>query len=87
MLRHEFKPGKLVAGLAVLSAATVFAGDAGGWWDSPWFVMVPIVCGGLFLASAVSMADYSIRRRLSARAASREKTEAPASTSGSQAMR
>lgn len=26
---HEFKPGKLVAGLAVLGAATVFAGDAG----------------------------------------------------------
>jgi hypothetical protein len=87
VLRHEFKPGKLVAGLAVTGAATVFAGDAGGWWDTPWYVMVPIICGGLFLASAVSMADYSIRRRLSAKAASRENTEAPASTSGSQAMR
>lgn len=84
---HEFKPGKLVAGLAVMGAATVFAGDAGGWWDAPWFVIVPIVCGGLCLASAVSLADYRIRRRLSARAASRESTEAPASTSGSQAMR
>ncbi|QHY97647.1 hypothetical protein SSPS47_21310 [Streptomyces sp. S4.7] len=84
---HEFKPGKLVAGLAVLGAATVFAGDAGGWWDAPWFVMVPIICGGLCLASAVSLVDYRIRRRRSARAASRESTEAPASTSGSQAMR
>lgn len=87
MLLHEFRPGKLVAGLAVTGAASVFAGDAGGWWDAPWFVIVPIVCGGLFLASAVSMVDYRIRRRLSAKAASREKTEAPASTSGSQAMR
>lgn len=87
MLLHEFKPGRLVAGLAVMGAATVFAGDAGGWWDAPWFVVVPFVCGGLFLASAVSMVDYRIRRRLSARTASRENTEAPASRSGSQAMR
>ncbi|WTL25086.1 hypothetical protein OG875_11045 [Streptomyces sp. NBC_01498] len=87
MLRHEFRPGKLVAGLVVTGAATVFAGDAGGWWDTPWFVMIPIICGGLSLASAVSMADYRMRRRRLARAASRENTGAPASTSGSHAMR
>jgi hypothetical protein len=86
-LRHEFRPGKLIAGLAVLAAALLYAGDAAGSWQTPWFVVFPVVFGGLFLAGAVTWAHYGIRRRRSARRASSERNEAPASTSGSQAIR
>lgn len=86
-LRHGFGPGKLVAGLAVLAAALLYAGDAAGAWQTPWFVVFPVVFGGLFLAGAVTWIHYGIRRRRSARRASRENTAAPPSTSGSQAMR
>ncbi|WUM91898.1 hypothetical protein OG905_16525 [Streptomyces sp. NBC_00322] len=86
-LRHGFRPGKLVAGLAVLAAALLYAGDAAGSWQTPWFVVFPVVFGGLFLAGAVTWIHYGIRRRRSARRASSENTAAPASTSGSQAMR
>ncbi|SCF97004.1 hypothetical protein GA0115259_105979 [Streptomyces sp. MnatMP-M17] len=87
MLRHEIRPGRLVAGLAVLGAAVAYAGDAAGSWHTPWYAVFPVVFGGLFLASFVAAADYLIRRRRSARRASRESTGAPASTSGSQAIR
>nr|WP_066953387.1 hypothetical protein [Streptomyces lushanensis] len=87
MQRHEFRPGRLIAGLAVLGAAVVYAGDTAGSWHTPWYTVFPVVFGGLVLASVVSAADYLIRRRRSARSASRENTGAPASTSGSQAMR
>lgn len=86
-LRHDFRPGKLVAGLAVLAAALVHAGDADGWWQTPWFVVLVIVFAGLFLAGAVTWAHYRRRRRRSASIASSENTAAPASTSGSQAIR
>ncbi|AVZ74838.1 hypothetical protein SLUN_24345 [Streptomyces lunaelactis] len=85
--RHGFRPGKLIAGLAVLAAALLYAGDAAGSWQTPWFVVFPVVFGGLFLAGLVSLIHYRIRRRRSARRASSERYEAPASTSGSQAMR
>jgi hypothetical protein len=86
-LRHEFRPGKLIAGLAVLAAALLYAGDAAGYWQTPWFVVFPVVFGGLFLAGTVTWAHYGIRRRRLARRASSERNEAPASTSGSQAIR
>ncbi len=63
MLRHEFQPGKLVAGLILTGAAVVFGGDAAGLWSVPWFVMVPIVVGGLNLAGAMGTIAYGLRRR------------------------
>ncbi|AOR32542.1 hypothetical protein BFF78_17055 [Streptomyces fodineus] len=63
MLRHEFQPGKLVAGLFLTATAVVFAGDAGGWWETPWFAVVPLVVGGLCLAGATAAVARGIRRR------------------------
>lgn len=62
MLRHEFHPGKLVAGLFLLLVAVVYAGDAGGAWEAPWFVALPLVMAGLFLAG-VAAAIHGIRPR------------------------
>ncbi|MDL2077718.1 hypothetical protein QNN03_14855 [Streptomyces sp. GXMU-J15] len=63
MLRHEFQPGRLVAGTFLTLAGVLFAGDAGGAWDTPWFVIVPLVVGGLFLAGATGLLVRGIRRR------------------------
>ncbi|MFE2829022.1 hypothetical protein [Streptomyces sp. NPDC059271] len=63
MPRHEFQPGKLVAGLALTGAGIAFAGDAGGWWVTPWFVMIPVVVGGLCLAGAVASVTHAVRGR------------------------
>lgn len=83
---HDFRPGKLIAGLAVLTTALLYAGDAAGSWQTPWYVAFPVVFGGLFLSGAVGWTHYRMRRRRSAIRASSEKYEAPASTSGSQAI-
>ncbi|WP_037681258.1 hypothetical protein [Streptomyces griseus] len=63
MLRHEFQPGRLVAGVFLILAGVLFAGDADGLWDTPWFVMIPVVAGGLCLAGAVGFLTRWIRRR------------------------
>ncbi|MFF8907035.1 hypothetical protein [Streptomyces olivaceoviridis] len=63
MLRHEFQPGKLVAGLFLTTTAVAFAGDAGGLWETPWFAVVPLVVGGLCLAGATAVLARGIRRR------------------------
>ncbi|WP_128802721.1 MULTISPECIES: hypothetical protein [unclassified Streptomyces] len=63
MLRHEFRPGKLVAGLFLALAGVVFAGDAGGLWETPWFAVIPLVTGGLCLAGAVGVVSRAVRRR------------------------
>ncbi|MFG2603756.1 hypothetical protein ACGFT2_09430 [Streptomyces sp. NPDC048514] len=63
MLRHEFQPGKLVAGLALIATGAVYAGDAGGAWRTPWFVMVPLIVGGLCLAGATAALTRGIRGR------------------------
>lgn len=86
MLLHEFRPGRLILGAAALALAALFAGDAAGAWSVAWYVVIPVLCGGLGLAAVASWTAYLIRRR-SARRASRERTGAPASSSGSQAMR
>ncbi|WP_030782345.1 hypothetical protein [Streptomyces sp. NRRL S-920] len=62
MLRHELHPGKLVAGLSLLTVAVVYAGDAGGAWEAPWFVALPLVMAGLLLAG-VTAAIHGIRPR------------------------
>lgn len=63
MLRHEFRPGKLVAGLFLTAAGVVYLGDAGGAWEAPWFVAIPLVVGGLCIAGAVASLDHEIRGR------------------------
>lgn len=63
MLRHEFQPGKLVAGVFLTAVGVVYAGDAGGAWQTPWFVAVPLVVGGLCLAGVVAVVDRAVRRR------------------------
>ncbi|MFE9117005.1 hypothetical protein [Streptomyces sp. NPDC007172] len=88
MPRHEFRPGRLVAGLALGAVAVLFAGDAAGRWNTPSPVVVPLVCGGLGIASLVSWIDYGVRkRRRLARNASADSRGVPASTSGSQAIK
>ncbi|MGP2435805.1 hypothetical protein [Streptomyces sp. JW3] len=63
MLRHEFQPGRLVAGAFLIAAGVVYAGDAGGLWQTPWFVVIPVVLGGLGLAGAVGTLAHEARRR------------------------
>ncbi|MFB7075884.1 MULTISPECIES: hypothetical protein [unclassified Streptomyces] len=63
MLRHEFQPGRLVTGGFLTGAAVIYVGDAGGAWDTPWFVMIPVVVGGLCLAGAVGALTGVVRRR------------------------
>jgi hypothetical protein len=72
VLRHEFKPGKLVAGCFLTLAGVVYLGDAGDAWKTPWFVVIPLVVSGLCLAGAVAFLNHAIRgRRASGRAAGR----------------
>ena len=63
MPRHEFQPGRLVAGVFLTLTGVVYAGDAGGLWDTPWFVVIPLVTGGLCLAAAAGALAHGIRRR------------------------
>lgn len=65
MLRHDVQPGKLVAGFFLTVTAVVYAGDAGGAWEAPWFVAIPLVIGGLCLAGATAFLTHAIRRRRS----------------------
>ncbi|WP_333739806.1 hypothetical protein [Streptomyces sp. IBSBF 2806] len=63
MLRHEFRPGRLVAGASFVLAGVIFAGDAGGLWEAQWFVMIPVVVAGLCLAGVTGAVAGSVRRR------------------------
>ncbi|MET7455854.1 hypothetical protein ABZT03_28990 [Streptomyces sp. NPDC005574] len=63
MLRHEFQPGKLVAGAFLTLAGVLYAGDAGGLWETPWFAVIPVVLGGLCLAGVVGLLTRAVRRR------------------------
>ncbi|MFV0134131.1 hypothetical protein ACLGIH_12950 [Streptomyces sp. HMX87] len=74
MLRHEFQPGRLIAGIFLALAGVLYAGDAGGLWEMPWFLVVPLVVGGLCLAGAAAVVARSVRRR---RRASRSAAEEP----------
>ncbi|WP_399928478.1 hypothetical protein [Streptomyces kanamyceticus] len=70
MLRHELHPGKLVAGLSLLAVAVVYVGDAGGAWEAPWFVALPLVMVGLLVAG-VAAAIHGIRPHGAARRSGR----------------
>nr|WP_078627077.1 hypothetical protein [Streptomyces exfoliatus] len=87
MLLHEFRPGRLFVGLTALALAAVYAGDAAGAWTTPWYTVVPVLCGGLGTAALATWVAYGVRRRRSARSLSTDSTDAPASSSGSQAIR
>jgi peptidoglycan/LPS O-acetylase OafA/YrhL len=63
VLRHEFQPGRLVAGAFLALAGALYAADAGGLWETPWFAAIPVVTGGLCLAGAVGVLSRGIRRR------------------------
>ncbi|MET9321173.1 hypothetical protein ABZX75_13455 [Streptomyces sp. NPDC003038] len=62
MRRHEFQPGRLIAGLFVLLAGVLYLLDSSGEADVPWFAVIPITMGGLALAALVGMATYAVRR-------------------------
>ena len=84
MLRHEFRPGRLVAGLFFAMAGVIYAGDAGGLWETPWFAVIPVVLFGLTLAGAAGATARTVRRRRSAATGSAgagpDPASAPAST-------
>ncbi|MET8619489.1 hypothetical protein ACGF0C_16125 [Streptomyces albidoflavus] len=63
MLRHEPQPGRLLAGLVLITAAVLYTGDAVSAWSIPWWVLFPLVCGGLWLAAAVGVFGHLVRRR------------------------
>ncbi|QDY81190.1 hypothetical protein FQU76_21135 [Streptomyces qinzhouensis] len=84
---HGFRPGRAIAGTAALATTLLFAGDAAGSWSTPWFVVFPVVFGGLVPAAGAGLVHYALRRRRFAISASKDGAAAPASTSGSQAIR
>ncbi|MFD6865864.1 hypothetical protein ACFWDM_26240 [Streptomyces diastaticus] len=63
MLRHEPQPGRLLAGIALVTAAVLYTGDAVSAWTAPWWALFPLVCGGLWLAAAVGLFGHLWRRR------------------------
>ncbi|MDX2543926.1 hypothetical protein ACOT81_29705 [Streptomyces sp. WI04-05B] len=67
MPRHEFQPGKLIAGLFVTVAGITYLGDAGDAWETPWFAVIPLLVFGLALAGAVALLTGAIRRRRTSR--------------------
>ncbi|WP_338400124.1 hypothetical protein [Streptomyces graminilatus] len=67
MLRHEFQPGKLIAGVFITIAGITYVGDAGGAWKTPWFAVIPLLVFGLALAALVALLTGAIRRHIKAR--------------------
>ncbi|MEV7174769.1 hypothetical protein AB0O18_34380 [Streptomyces sp. NPDC093224] len=62
MRRHEFQPGRLIAGLVLLLAGVLYLLDTTGETDVPWYAVVPITVGGLSLAALVGLVTYAVRR-------------------------
>ncbi|MFE0578940.1 MULTISPECIES: hypothetical protein [unclassified Streptomyces] len=62
MRRHEFQPGRLIAGLVLLLAGVLYLLDSAGEADLPWFAVIPMTMGGLSLASLVGLVTYAVRR-------------------------
>lgn len=56
-------PAGWSAGAFFTLAGVIYAGDAGGLWETPWFVVIPVVTAGLCLAGATGVVARSIRRR------------------------
>ncbi|MFG2330458.1 hypothetical protein ACGFMM_12595 [Streptomyces sp. NPDC048604] len=70
MLRHEFRPGRLLAGVTALGVATLYGGDAAGTWSTPWYAALPLTFGGMTLAGLAAWAAYGVRRRGARRSSS-----------------
>ncbi|MFD7914031.1 hypothetical protein ACFV30_25435 [Streptomyces sp. NPDC059752] len=62
MRRHEFQPGRLIAGLVLVVAGVLYLLDSTGEADLPWFAVIPIAMGGLTLAALVGLVTYAVRR-------------------------
>ncbi|MFG2295100.1 hypothetical protein [Streptomyces sp. NPDC048603] len=62
MRRHEFQPGRMVAGAVLLTAGVLYLLDATGEADLAWWVIVPLTMGGLSLAAMLGLVTYSVRR-------------------------
>ncbi|MFD5508889.1 hypothetical protein ACFWIB_14095 [Streptomyces sp. NPDC127051] len=62
MPRHEFQPGRLLAGLILVAAGVLYLLDATGETDLPWFLVIPMTMGGLCLAALVGVVTYAVRR-------------------------
>ncbi|MDX3530531.1 hypothetical protein P1P75_30010 [Streptomyces sp. ID05-39B] len=80
MLRHEFRPGRLVAGAAFALAGVIYAGDAGGLWEAPWFAVIPVVVAGLCLAAVTGLTGRAVRGRRAANSGAPAETGAGAGT-------
>ena len=63
MLRHEFQPGRLIAGTFLTLAGIIYAGDAADAWETPWFTVIPLLTVGLFLAGTAAAITRAIRKR------------------------
>lgn len=84
--RHEFRPGRMIAGLVLLGIAAVYLGDAHDLWVTPPGAAVPALLAGLVVAGVATRISYGVRRRRASRA-SAESKDVPPSTNGSQATR
>ncbi|MEU9180640.1 hypothetical protein AB0C90_28030 [Streptomyces sp. NPDC048550] len=62
MRRHEFQPGRLLAGLVLVAAGVLYLLDATGEADLPWFLVIPMTMGGLCVAALVGVVTYAVRR-------------------------
>ncbi|MEU8585492.1 hypothetical protein AB0C59_00530 [Streptomyces sp. NPDC048664] len=62
MLRHEFQPGRLIAGAVLAATGVLSLGDAYGAWRTPWFLVAPMVGGGLCLAALTGLVAGAMRR-------------------------
>lgn len=67
-MRHELQPGRLLLGITFVVIAFVYAGDAGGAWESPWWLGAPVLAVGLFLAVGAVSVAYAVRGRRPRRA-------------------
>ncbi|WP_030764240.1 hypothetical protein [Streptomyces sp. NRRL F-2664] len=62
MRRHEFQPGRLIAGLVLMLAGVLHLVESTGGADVPWYAVVPMAAGGLTLAALVGLVTYAVRR-------------------------
>jgi hypothetical protein len=84
VLRHEFRPGKLVAGVFLTAAGVVYIGDAGDAWETPWFVVIPLVVAGLCLAGVVASLNHAIRGRRAPKRTGQVGAPGPTRSAGSE---
>jgi uncharacterized membrane protein len=60
--RHEFQPGRLLAGLVLTAVGVLYLLDAAGETDLRWYLVAPMAFGGLALAALVGLVTYAVRR-------------------------